>query len=1352
MKYLFNVLIVSVFVIVVSIHVAKAQFIRFDHFDTKTGLSQNNINSLIVDSTGFVWVGTIEGITRFDGSNFDVFRSNLSQQHTLPGNYIEDLSACPNGNIWVRVQNRGLCLFEAATEKFITFSNDQFLPADVLNLTSFVSVNDSVLWLTDLAGFYHYNLSANRLTKLNIPFLRGNVIYGGKDEVLYVGKGGIVSYSVKTARQIRQITSLPIRRISQVYNDSLVAIISDGLKVLNLKNDRLQAIESTELNKILEENVVLSVAGYKNEVWIGLNDGLLFVRLNGGTVRFITKYSYDPFNEYSFHGQDAKKLTFDKAGNLWIGTSKYGMNLYCREKNAFKHHQISALSKADQEIDPIRAICKTKDGNIWVGFDRSGLVCIRPDAKQKLYSEIHFSRKPKEPLENIRSLYQDSNGDLWVGSNHGLCKYNQKKDLVESVTAQYSWDWPDVCYHINESTPGKLTITNFSGIGIVDLKAGSLEKVPMDKSYTPASIRSLAKDKHNNYWFIIGDLGLYKLSPDHTLKLFTYEKNNLTDNKLYSLEIVGDSLWIGSNNGLMAFDLDKEKVVSRFFEEDGLSNNLVYSVIHSNGQLWMSTNRGISRLNLKNKHIEKFLTDDLFMDDAYFRDKNGTIYFGGYDGFISFNPEHIKEKAFVPHAEITDLYINNHKVVVGEKIRNRIVLSSSIKNLDEIKMNYSTSSFFLTFNAFPFNYPDLTYFRYRLVGLSSDWILAAKRENRAMFTNLAPGHYVFELEASADGLNWSEPRKLVMAIVPPFYMTLWFKLLLVSIVLVIIFITYKVRLLAIKKWNLELERQIREQTLSIEAQKNKIIEQKENMLELNERLREADQAKLKYYTNLSHEFRTPLTIIMGYIDTLQQQGANLGILKKITKSSDRLYSLVNQFIDLRKYDQGELRLNVSNFDLVAFTNEIVDSYKDLALKKNINLEFLGVKDKLFLWLDSDKTDKIIYNILSNAIKYTDSGGTVIVSIDKCENGVNLKVSDSGIGMSKEEQRNIFDHFYRSPKVSSQIDGHGIGLTLVKALVEIQHGSIECISEEGVGTTINIQFKSGNKHFKKSEINQEKPASPVVIREISAPTVIESGNPLGNRLLVVEDNPELSEYLSDLLGKYYKVETAANGKEALMKLDKNIPDLILTDLMMPVMDGISLAKALREMPKTRFIPIIVLSAKTDVTSKIEGFQTNIDDYIEKPFNPSLLLSRIGNILSRNNEIKNDVEQFAITQNEKLNQSDKSFMQKVLLILEKNYSNPEFNADELSNELGMSRVTFYRKMKKLDQEGPGELIRKYRLKKALKMMDEGRKTINEICIEVGFQSLSNFRKSFKERYGALPSKYLDGKYNAASAKIT
>lgn len=1341
MGYLAKFLSISMLLYFLSFQIVWGQFIRFDHFDTRTGLSQNNINSLIVDSTGFVWIGTIEGVTRFDGSNYEIFRSNLSQENTLQGNYIEELSACPNGNIWVRIQSRGLNLYDAATEKFIRFSNEQFLPADAINMTSMVSVDDSLLWFTDPNGLYRYNLSTNQVIKPDIPFSGGNVIYGGKNNILYCGKAGITSYSSQTAKPLKEITSIRIRRISQVYNDSLVAIISDGLKILNLNNNSLHSIDSNmELGKILKENTILAIAGYKNEIWLGLQDGLLLVRMNKHGAQSITKYSYDPFNEYSFHGQDAKKLTFDNAGNLWIGTSKYGMNLYCREKNLFKHHQISALSKADQEIDPIRAICRTSDGNIWVGFDRLGLVCIRPGNNQKLYSEIQFSKKPKEPLENIRSLYQDSNGDLWVGSNHGLCKYNRQKDQVESVTVQYRWDWPDVCYYIQESTPGKLTITNFSGIGIVDLKTGTLEKVPMESSYTPASIRSLAKDKQDNYWFIIGDLGLYKLSPNHKLKLFTYEKNNLTDSKLYSLEIVGDTLWIGSNNGLMAFELNVEKVVASFFEEDGLSNNLVYSVIHSNGQLWMSTNRGMSRLNLKNKHIEKFLTDDLFMDDAYFHDRNGTIYFGGYDGFISFNPRNIKEKPFIPHAEITELYVNNHKVVIGEKIRNRVILSSSIKNLDEIKMDYNTSSFFLTFNAFPFNYPDLTHFRYRLTGFSSDWIRAAKKENRAMFTNLAPGSYVFELESSIDGLNWGETRKLAITIVPPFYMTTWFKWLIISIALIILFATYRIRLYTVKKWNQQLEKQIEEQTLSIAGQKNKIIEQKEKMLDLNERLREADQAKLKYYTNLSHEFRTPLTIIMGYIDTLQEQGVNQGILKKIKKSSDRLYSLVNQFIDLRKYDQGELKLNVSNFDIVAFTKDIVDSYKDLAHKKNINLEILNTNEKQFLWLDPDKTDKIIYNLLSNAIKYTDSNGTVIVSIDKRENEMIIKITDTGIGMSQEEQKNIFNHFYRSPKVSSQIDGHGIGLTLVKALVEIQHGTIECISEENLGTTINVLFKLGNKHFKQSEINQVTPA-PRVQQEMLTPVIMDSGNPLGNTILLVEDNPELLEYLSGLLGKYYKIETAKNGKEALKKLEDNIPDLILTDLMMPVMDGISLAKALQEVPKTRFIPLIILSAKTDVSSKIEGFQTNIYDYIEKPFNPSLLLSRINNILIRNAEIKNDVEQFSITKNEKLSKSDKSFLQKVLMILEKSYSNSEFNADQLSNELGMSRVTFYRKMKKLDQEVPGELIRKYRLKKAVKMMEEGGRTINEICNEVGFLSLSHFRKSFKDEYGTLPSKYME-----------
>ncbi len=1319
------------------------QYIRFDHFDTRAGLSQNNINSLTVDSIGYIWMGTIEGITRFDGRKYDIMRSIPSQPNTLEGNYIEKISSCPNGNIWVHIQDRGLNLYDASRENFRIFEDSCFYPGDAVHTTSLISALDTVLWFTDPNGLYTYDLPDNKTTKLESPPGRNYLIYAGQNKVLLWGFKGIYLYSLTEKQKApKKIFEQQILDISQVFNDSLVIINTGIFKILNIRTGDIKDIpHNNQLNNYLKGNDVWALAGYNNEIWLGLTTCLVQIIMDGDKIDHVSKYSYDPFSEYSFYGQDARNFAFDKAGNLWIGTSKYGVNLYSRQKNLFSHHPISILSKADQEIDPIRAICKSSDGNIWVGFDRLGLVRISSDNKQVLYSDIYFPGNATKRLENIRSIYEDSNGKLWIGTNKGLCNYNPENNHIASSLVEYGWEWPDICYRMHEFTPGKLTVTNQFGIGVIDLSNGKLKKIKMPANYAPWSIRSITKDKNSNFWFVSGDVGMCKLTPEGKLMYYTYEKDNFTDSKLYSLEIVGDTMWIGSNTGLMAFDLNKEKVVASFFESDGLSNNLIYSTICVSNELWMSTNRGISRLNLRDLSIEKYLTDNLFMDDAFFLDSTDRIFFGGYDGFISFIPEEITDNASPPNPIITSLFLNNHKIKVGEKIKERTILAKSIEMLNELELDYSSSSFSLVFDAFPFNYPDQTIFRYRLSGRSDDWVLVPQQTNQAVFSHLPPDDYIFEVQASENGRDWSSSKQLNLSIIPPFHKTTWFKAFIISLAIIVLYTILRIRFYTIKRWNIQLERKIKEQTFSIEDQKNKIIAQKEKMVSLTQRLHEADQAKLKYYTNLSHEFRTPLTIIMGNIETLKEHGVNKFILRNIGRSSDRLYRLVNQFIDLHKYDHGELKLQISHFDIVAFSKEITETFNDYAQRKNINISILKPNEHIPLWLDKDKTDKIIYNILANAIKYTTEGGSVFIDFEKMKDGVALKITDTGIGISEKERKNIFNRFFRSEKIDAYTDGHGMGLTLVKALVDIQKGSINCTSKEGVGTTFNVFFRTGKQHFKPSDFTTEVETRNIEVTKKPAIPTIDPGNPSGDEILLVEDNPELLEYLSSLLGKYYKIRSATNGKEALKEIKESIPQLIITDLMMPTMDGIELSKAVREIRETRFIPIIMLSAKTDVSSKIEGFKTHIDDYIEKPFNPNLLLSRVYNLLHKYSDIKKDAEQFMMTKNESWSKSDKELFRKLLVILASNYSDPEFNADVLSNMIGMSRVTFYRKMKKLDQDNPGEFIRKYRLKRAAELIKEDAKTISEICSEVGFQSLPQFRKSFKREFGVIPSKFSD-----------
>ncbi|MDD2438232.1 MAG: response regulator [Massilibacteroides sp.] len=1308
----------------------------------RDGLSQNNINSLIVDSTGYVWMGTIEGITRFDGSKFSILRSVSSDSNTLEGNYIEKLSSCPNGNIWIHVQDRGLNLYETSKESFRIFDDSCFYPADVVHTTSLVSPLDSILWFTDPNGLYTYNLQDNKTTLLKSPPGKNHIIYAGNNKVLLWGYEGIYLYSLSDPlKSPKKIMDHQVQKMSQVFSDSLVIIRTDSLEIFNIKTaEREKLPYNALLNSYTKDGGLWELAGYNNEIWLGLQTCLIQIIMDGDKIHRVSKHSYDPFNEYSFHGQDAKKFAFDKSGNLWIGTSKYGVNLYSRKKNIFSHHPISIRLKPDQEIDPIRAICKTSNGDIWVGFDRVGLIRISSENQQVIYSKIYYPGNVSKNLENIRSIYEDSNGMLWIGSNKGLCNYNPVNNHIESTLVKYGWEWKDVCYRMHEFHVGKLTVTNQFGIGVIDLISGELKNIQMPENYITGSIRSITKDKKSNYWFVSGDLGMCKLTPRGELTYYTYKKDNFTDSKLYSLEIVGDTMWIGSNTGLMAFDLNKEKVVSRFFEVDGLSNNIIYSIVYVNDELWMSTNRGLSRLHLRDFSIEKYLTDHHFMDDAFFYNSTGKIYFGGYDGFISFIPEEIPNNTLPSNPIITDLYLNNHKIKVGERIKGRTILANSINELKTLKLDYSQSSFSLVFDAFPFSYPDQTIFRYRLIGQSNDWILVPLQSNQAVFSSLQPDDYIFEVEASENGRDWSLPKQLSLSIVPPFYKTTWFNTILISFILISLYIIQRIRVYTIKRWNVQLEQKIKEQTSSIEEQKNKIISQKEKMIVLNKCLHEADQAKLNYYTNLSHEFRTPLTIIMGNVETLKEHGVNKFILKNIQRSSDRLYRLVDQFVDLNKYDHGELKLQVSNFNIVSFTKEIVETFNDYAQRKKIDINVLKAEENIPLWLDRDKTDKIIYNILTNAIKYTNEGGAVFVDFEKKNDGVVIKITDTGIGISEEEQKNIFNRFFRSKKIETYIDGHGMGLTLVKALVDIQKGNISCSSKEGVGTSFNIFFRTGKDHFKSSDFISEKEIQKINRSEKPATTTIDHGIPSGDKILLVEDNPELLEYLSSLLGKYYRIWSATNGKEALKVIKESIPQLIITDLMMPIMDGIELSKTIRKMRETRFIPIIILSAKTDISSKIDGFKTNIDDYIEKPFDPNLLLSRVKNLLYKYSEIKKDAEQFIITKNNSWHKDDKELFNKLLIILADNYSNPEFNSDVLSNMIGMSRVTFYRKMKKLDQDNPGEFIRKYRLKKAAELIKAGGKPISEICTDVGFQSLPHFRKCFKDEFGIMPSKYL------------
>jgi signal transduction histidine kinase/ligand-binding sensor domain-containing protein/AraC-like DNA-binding protein len=1327
---------------------AAAQDIRFDHFDTRKGLSQNNVNSLVADSTGYIWVGTIEGLTRFDGKELKIYRPFPGDEKTIRGNIITYMAPGPRGNLWVLTSNGGLNLYDATLERFFYFPDSVLKNIHSTQISSMASP-DETLWFTIENKIFCLDPLLKEVSLAYTAPTSGRLLGIDKRTIWFYGKSGIKIMRISTSHKLtflQDLITTSIKAISDNSNQQVTLISNDQIIQIAPSTLKKQSYRLADWNQNLKENQIISVASYRDEIWLGQYDGLSRVIIHNKEVG-VTKFNYDPYNNTSFYGKDATHLLTDKAGNLWIGTSKYGINLLCRENNNFLRHQISILSKADREIDPVRAICKTSDGCLWAGFDRFGLVCTYPDNRQVLFDKVCEVHRQVLPLTSVRSLFEDSRGNFWIGTMHGLYVYNWQTKRIETVTLAFGWKWPTSCYVMKEFDKGILTLTGELGLATVDLLTMKLTLLPLRKKglLISNSIRGMIRDRDKNLWITVNDGGLVKIAPDFTYKHFTRKTHGLTDNKLYNLTLVNNSLWIASNTGLMEFDITSEKVKASYFETDGLSSNLTYGVVADDSNLWISTNRGLCRFNLSGRHFENFLSNDLFMDDALFKDSEGNIYFGGYDGFISFDPKKICHTSFTPAPGIASLYINNQKVEVGEKLTGRILLPVAIKKLKELKLNEGFNALSLVFDAFPFTYPDRTIFRYRLKGLSSEWLIAGKNENKAVFTSLAPGKYTFQLQSSLNDLTWSNSTELKIEIIPPFWKTMWFRMLMLSMTFLIGLAIFQLRIYTIKRRNILLQKKVTQQTQSIEEQKNKIIAQKDQMVELSNRLHESDQAKLAFYTNISHEFRTPLTLILGNTDALIKQGSANFAIKNISRNAERLYKLVNQFIDLRKYDQGKLKLSVTESDIVAFTIEIADAFREMANQKNITIHLLNCTEIIRLWFDKDKTDKILYNLISNAIKYTGKDGSVVISFQKFTEGVEISVTDTGHGIPEEEQAYIFDSFFRGKGLQSNTDGHGIGLALVKALTDIQNATVNFISKAGHGTTFNILFKWGKDHFK-SEDFEETDRPPVLPKEqqktnIPHPAI---SNPAGEEILIVEDNEELMGYLISLLGQSYHITRAANGKEALDLLTRITPDLILTDLMMPVMNGIDFCKRLKEKPATMFIPVIILSAKTDIASKIEGLRINVDDYVEKPFHPDLLLLKINNLLSKRLEIKQRLEStlYSSVPSQTFTASDKLFLEKTLILLDSNLSDPGFSMDKLSAALCMSRVTYYRKMKDITGEGPGEFIRKYRLKRAAQMLRNDQKTINQVCAEVGFQSSSHFRQSFKEEFGVLPSEYVKG----------
>ncbi|MFA9390093.1 MAG: response regulator [Prolixibacteraceae bacterium] len=1319
---------------------SSAQQLRFDRFDLSNGLSQNNINCMEFDVLGNVWLGTLDGINRYNGDQFSIFKPDRFNSTNLVGNHVVSMGQGLNGDMWMVTRGGGLNHFDANHQRFELIHAEVFGQFNVEQATGIVQTNDTLLWIntSNVIGVWEINL--DKFTAYQAPNAIRGVLKQSANSVLIFGEFGIQEIRFEQQKSAYSAHSISINSCYGIVrtDNQLVGLFNDGIyKFDAISSNWRRVLDFREtafsgFNKLLIRDFAVSDDTY----WIG---GVgFFVRFYwSNDVLIFQQFKNDPLNDYSFKGHSVNRIMVDKPGNLWIGTAKNGLLHLNHQKNQFQHYTWKIESTTDPESNPVRALCKTRTNDLWMGFDQEGIALFKANTELKYYRYYYTKTNSQRSIENARVIFEDSRGNVWLGVNDNLCIYNPALDRFESVDCQFTWSWQYRSYAIKEFDLGTVVLTSSNNIGLVNLNDRSLTTIPIKVKGNTGfqSVRDIVQDKYRNWWLALDNQGLLKISyPGLDYEFIQSNPQGLSDDKVYCLLASGDSLWVGTNSGLNLLDLKTSRVIRSYFEEDGLSNNIVYSILpDQSGRLWMSTNRGLTLLNPKTFVFSTFLPGDFFMDDAHFVDANGVIYYGGYTGVVSFLPEKISTNPMVVHPVIESFTLFNQPVYPGDSIDGKVLLVNKLNVTRQLELNYRQNTIGFGYNAYPFDYPNLQHFRYRLKNYQNEWI-NDNGSRSANFTKLPPGNYVFQLEVSPFYNHVENMIEMNVKIIPPFWMRTWFRMGFVIFVIASIVSLFRFRIKQIQQRNQWLQKKVAEQTMELREQNSKI-------LEISAKLHEADESKLRFFTNISHEFRTPLTLILGHLENISSDSKQA--VKSIRKNALRLLTLINQLIDLRKMDQDQLKLVVDQFELISLVKEVIDSFAPLADQKNMELFFASDIEEMWVWLDKDKTEKILYNLISNAIKYSTEGKRIVLCVAEKDRCFQIQVKDQGIGIPEEELDAVFDRFYRSNTSHDLAGGHGIGLSMVKGLTTIQHGEIQLTSQPGIGSCFTLSFLMGKDHFKAIDFG-ESMAKMVPVESDHLDSIQAFGKLGSKNILVVEDHQDLALFLENMLTPQFNVRKADNGKMALELLQTFVPDLIISDVMMPLMDGLQFCRIVKTSIETSHIPLILLSAKTDVDTQVAGFETGADDYIEKPFLPQLLLAKIQSLLLNREKLKvqfRKMPQPGELKNQ-LSSRDKEFLQKVNQLIEIHIGDSLFSIELLSEKLNMSRATFYRKFSDLTGVKPADYIRRYRLKTAYDLFLSTAKTTQEVCEMVGFQSVSHFRKNFKDEFGESPSSVQKG----------
>ncbi|MBB3188470.1 hybrid sensor histidine kinase/response regulator [Microbacter margulisiae] len=1322
-------LFLLVFVVFYNLQVNGQSSYVFHHLQTDDGLSNSHVNAILKDSYGFLWIGTESGLDRYDGYGFKVYTNRPNTPNSLLTNDIIGLSEDGLGNIWIDV-GFGYMVYDRDKDCFVTDIPKflQKLSISVGNSYKIYVDRNHDLWVLSDQKVFYFDTRKKTLKVFRVKLPESDITtlnLSDDGESLYViSKGGSLWQLDKTGK----ITWIKLpdfvkKKIENSYNRIYVDsynglwIFSDKSDLLYYRENSIQQWRKVILRSTIntQNDVVQSILDDENgHVWICTDHKGVF--LYDRNKKTLTNIRHDPDLYTSIASDNVDCIYRDNNGTIWLGHNKTGISYFNESFQNIINVQL-------HECRNINAILEDKKGNIWIGTDGEGLF-----VKDKISNSIQ-----KLPMPNfaIVSLLEDSKGRVWIGTyQHGLFCYENGK--LTQLSASNSSLANNNIWNLQEDCNSTLWVGSLNGrIQCLnpDNRAFDFLKSPDGEIDNPLDMYYDGGDK----LYVGTTYGLY-VKNIITGKQKVYLGNNRGTQKFkqpFISNVYKDregNLWLGHAQGITVWDLKKDTLYY-IDKASGLCDNIIHGIVQDNyGNILVTTSNGLSILSetrdkygnlnftCRNYSTKDGLKNNYFNSHSICKLRNGDILLGGADGYTLVNSNKMSEKN-QPLAKITftELKIEGHVIQVDSLYNGHKLLKRSLEQTTALTFRYDDKLIALYFTTGDLLNADRVEYVYKLEGFNNQWM--STQENKIEFSSLPPGNYRLLMKACNSDGTWNEiPTVLNIKVTPPFYWSWW------SIALYILMFSVLVIYI--------IQRAKKHHRTKLEQQRIRL--EHEQKISLNE-------MKLRFFTNISHDLRTPLTLIMTPIQMLLNEVSDERLHKKLytmNKNAEQLLQLINSLLDFRKLDVGAETLHLKNGDIVNLINEIYSSFQVYAADRQITFTLVKEMESLSMQFDSDKVQKILINLLSNAFKYTPDGGNIIVSMHRQQDNISVSVSDTGSGISDAEKQHIFERFFQVPDRQEKT-GSGIGLHIVNEYVRMHGGVVSVVDNVPVGSVFTFTLP-----FIEADASDGEPI-PNQIPEEEVPDQPESPKiPTKATILFVDDNRDLCDFMSDSLSDEYVVLTAHNGQEAMEQLNAYDVNIVVSDVMMPNMSGTELCKLIKTNILWSHIPVILLTARTAEESQIEGLELGADDYITKPFNLNILKLRVRKFIEWTEKChiafseKVDISPSEIT----ITSLDQQLIEKAIKVVEENMSDTEFSVETLGYAVGMSRSHLYKKLMNITGKGPAEFIRTVRLKRGRQLLEKSQLQIAEIAYAVGFNSPKIFTKNFRMEFGISPSEYL------------